>query len=287
MVREIVQFLLGNLVFFFMLVAGLEIDLRDVRQFWRRPGTVALCARALLIVFVGLPILALSIVSIIPMPLPLKGLILLIAICPGKLFILKNLRKAEANIPLAVNVTSLVVLASPFLVPIWVSVTGRIHTVDMSLSSFSVLDLTLRKVLVPFAAGVLLRHLAPQWARSMSHFVDRVASVALLLAIALILILGVPNLGQLVPGGLAAIFTITAGGILMGLGAGGPRPDEQNAVMQATVPGDPTLVLAIVAQNFPEARIQALLAACIVARTFMLIPLQRWVKAGLSHSRTG
>jgi BASS family bile acid:Na+ symporter len=275
--RPIVGFLIRHLVELIMLAVGLRSSWSELSELRRRPRLIL---RSLLVIDVLVPLLALLVVRLVPMPPMEAGMILLIAICPAAPLFLRKARGAGARGATALNVLLVASLLAPISVALWLTAFDRGGALPLSFPPGVVSRVVLGSIVLPLALGMLFRRYRPAAAERVASLLDKVSAAVLILAAVAVVALARPVLSDFVPGALIALAIVTLGSALMGHLAGGPLLADRAAVGYAAAFGNPAIALAIVARARPDlsAELAAPLAAYLLLRALALVPYGLWLK---------
>ncbi len=265
MLSNIVPFLLKNTMTSLALAVGLHTTPDAIRSTWTERRLIA---RALLVLEVGVPLLALLVVTIVPMWPGAMALIALMAVCPGTPVILGRVRDR----PLAVVVVALASALAPLLVPAWVAVLNRVIPLPLAIQPLGLMRVTFLKVLLPLVAGVIVAGLFPRAAEKLAHVFWVVFLATCALAVAFVLKVGAPFLLHANASAVVGVVLVSVGASALGHWAGMPRPADSRAFATFAVLGNPALALAVVAYTFPGFRAQAPLAAYLIVRALAFMP---------------
>lgn len=283
MLSTLVSFVVGHLVFALMLSVGLQASLRDLRDLQRRPG---LYLRALVVLELAVPLLALVAVTLFRPPRIAAGALLVMAVCPGVPLVTRTVGRKGGDLHTALNIVLVVTLLAPLTVPAWLAVLGHVYGQPLSLSPGAVFDTVVPVLVLPLVMGMVLRVLAPRWAPTVGRVASVFVVVALVVTALVLLVSGGRMLLQLTPRMLPAqLFLITVSAAL-GHWAGGPRREDRITLAFAAVLDNPALALAIVEANFPDSPARPVLAVYLLGRMLSLLPYQLWAKRrGVAASR--
>jgi BASS family bile acid:Na+ symporter len=156
MIRQLVVFLLHSLVFAMLLSVGLRTSIADVRAVLARRDLIA---RTVLMANLVVPILAILVTAWLSRQPLAKGLILIMAICPGAPLVLGRFKNQEHAPTVLLAAISLVAVVT---VPLWTAIFERLYTTHLEISAGQVALLTLRGLLLPLGLGVVIRQLRPK-----------------------------------------------------------------------------------------------------------------------------
>jgi BASS family bile acid:Na+ symporter len=281
-IADVIHFLLRHLVGALMLGVGLAARPRELAQIWHQRR---LYARALLVMELAVPLLAIATVTAFRLPPLVGALILLMAICPGAAFIpVAAGEQGEPYSPIGLNLLVLVSLLMPVMVPLWVWVIGELSRFELAVTPGDVLNEVVPSVFAPLLLGVAVRHVFPRGADLLARVAHRFFAIALAVAIAGALYVGAPLFLNAPLSALLAVLVVVLGAALMGFWAGSPQLETRRASGLAAALGNPGLVLAIVAASYPDFRAAALMAAYLLFRKLALVPFELWA---LRHGPPG
>jgi BASS family bile acid:Na+ symporter len=272
MVRQILSFLLGYLVFALVLFIGLQTSPADLRRALRSSG---LLARTVLVANVAVPLLTLFVVLLLTLPPRVEAMLLLMAICPGAPFLLLRY-KSQAALPSVLLID--VSLWALVTTPMWVAIVNRLFPFHFQTSALQVLLVLAKTVLLPLALGVLIRRLLPRLAPPLARVASLYYQATLVIAVVLVLIKGGPAVLQTPPLAIAEIVLLALASALMGHWAGGPTAEGRSVVANLAALGNPALAVAIASRSFPDFRVPAMLLAYLLLRALALVPYRLWSK---------
>ena len=275
MLRQIVLFLVQNLVFALLLSVGLRTSVADLKDAFKRRSLIG---RTVLVAAVGVPLLAMVLVSILPLTPVARAFILLVSICPGAPLIVRRLQDKMHLSAVVLEAVSLVALVT---VPLWAAVMGRLFAQEYQVSVSQVTLVTLRGVLLPMLLGLAIRQFVPRIAAPLAKAATIFYTVALVIALVVVLYRGAPYILEVRPMALLAVVLLTLGAALLGHWAGGPLPEDRNLSATVAALGNPALVAAIAAATYPELKFGAVIAAFVIVRALALLPYVLWMKRRL------
>lgn len=276
MLATLVAFLLKYLVFALMLSVGCGTRAGDFADVRRRPR---LYARALAVMLIGVPLLAMVVVAVFDLSPRTTGLILLMAVCPGAPFIATATKaKGASHSPVGLNLLVLVSAVVPLTVPIWVAILDRVYPFEISIAPAQVLRAVIPSVVVPLLIGVAIRRLLPRAADVIGRVAHYFFLAAMAVAIVVVLALGAPVFREVSPLTYLAELVVVTGSALLGYWAAGPAREERRVLGVTAALGNPGLALAIVAASYPGFKAAAFMAAYVLLRKLALIPFEQWIK---------
>ena len=275
MLREVAKFLVGNLVFASLLAVGLQTRFSDIIDAVRNPR---LLRRALLVIEIVIPLLAILMVKLVATePVP-AGVVLLFSICPGVALLPFVVKMKGGRVPTALGLLLILTAIAPVTVPVWLSILNRIFSVQFVADPGVLVAKLVPTVLIPLAIGLAVRHFLPAAGDRIARWVNWFMIAAIAVAVVVVIAVGGKMLGQIEPLGALGMFVIVGVSMLLGHWAGGPTFVDRKAVAMAAALGNPALVLLIVKQSYPELEVNALVMAYVLIRVVMMLPYNIWAK---------
>lgn len=248
-------------LFILMLSIGLSQGFANIAYLWRRPG---LLGRCLLASFVVVPLAAMLIAQVIPMPFPVRVGLATMAICPGAPMIYRKLLKGRALPNLAGSFQVTTALLAVVMVPIWISIFARLYPNDITVDPPTIFRLVAMAQLIPIAAGLAIRGWFPELADDLDQPVFKLGSFLLLGLLFVILVVALPKvLTAGIPAVIGAVL-FAAACLLAGHFLGGPEPASRLTIAVANGTRNAGLALAIATANFSDPGILAAIATYAV-----------------------
>lgn len=264
MLAAIATFLLKNMMSALMLAVGLRTPMAAFRAAWAERRLVV---RALLVLELGVPLLALATVLLLPLGFQATGIITIMAVCPGAPMILKKVRDRVV----VLVIVALVSILAPISVPAWVAVLHRALPHELGIRPGTLAQITLLRQVLPLSLGVGIATALPRAAARISPVAWGIFFAGFALALVLVLYLGVPVLIHTSPLVIVAGAIVVLGSAAMGHPAGRPRPEDEKALAIVAMLGNPALATAVIAESYPGYKAGALMAAYAIGRGLVLI----------------
>jgi BASS family bile acid:Na+ symporter len=254
---------------------GLQSSRDDLLYLLRRPRVLG---RSLVSMFVVMPLFVLLMTSVVSFNRAVLVALIALSISPVPPLLPRKVTKstglASYGLGLMVTAASL----SIALIPLATYFLGKYFHRPFAMGPGAVAKLIVPSVLIPIAAGVLLRKLAPAIARRIGHPLARIAGIMLLLGVICILAFAAPAVWSLVGNGTILAFVAF---ILVGLAAGhllgGRDPDERVTLALCTACRHPALAVAIAVANVPEEHhVFAAVLLYVLLNVVLTIPYVAW-----------
>jgi BASS family bile acid:Na+ symporter len=266
------QWLAAHAIALLMLGVGLSTDRAVIRDLH---GRSRLLVRALVVVWIVVPLCALLVIYVVHPSRAGAGVLMVMAICPGVPLALGKSTRAHGD-----RRTSLLILISTALTAIiftvvWGAVLTRSGALTVPVSVLDVARVVLPMVLVPFAIGRAIIVLAPRLAPALTRL-----SRLLFIAGAALLVIGAiragaPALRDLGARDIFAALLVPNAALAIGYLAT-PAPRSQRiSVAYAAALGNPALAIAVITQAVPGTSVlqfSALIVAFVLLRAIALLP---------------
>jgi len=263
-----------------MLAVGLSMSVAALRATWTERRVVG---RALLVLELGVPLLALATVLLLPVGVQATAVIAIMAVCPGAPMILKKVRDR----PVVLVIVALVSLLAPISVAAWVAVLDRALPHELGVRAGTLAQITLLRQVLPLAIGVGIAAVLPRAARLLARVAWGFFYVGFALALVLVLYKGAPVLVHTSPIAIVAGGIVLLGSAVMGHLAGRPRPEDEKGLAIVAVLENPALASAVIAESYPGFKPGALMAAYVLGRALVLLLFafvaRQWSKRSGRH----
>ncbi|WP_163785217.1 symporter [Myxococcus vastator] len=279
-VRHGVEFAVRHLVVLMGFVLGLAVDASAVKHAMRLPAY----ARGLPLILLGVPLLALLVVHLLPLPPIAGGILLLMAVSPGVPSVAIAAYRQRGDLSLTVALSLTLSLAAIVCLPLSLRLlSGFFPAVFKAPPTLQLLERVMLPFLVPLAAGWSLRAWRPRLARRLMGPMLWLFKAVFVVAILVLLLISGPRLRDVGGWMVLGMLVMTLGSALLGHLAGGPRPQDRTTLALAAVFGNPSIALAVAAASYQDLRLAPFLAVYLVLRTLALLPYLLWNKHHLRH----
>jgi len=261
-----------------MLSVGLRTD-RALFHELRARGP--LLARALVIVWLIVPMLALTVLYALRPPQFVAITLMVMAICPGVPLVLRKSQKAQGDPRMSLLLVIASALTAMFCVPLWATLLSRTTQVDISLAPLDVVKVVVPIVLAPYVVGRLINELSPRVARVLAKVADGLFIAGFVVIALALIIRRVPSFDALTLRGLVAAVIISLGAAALGYVSATATLANRISVGYGAALGNPALALAVMAhvsQVHDQPAAIALVVAFVLVRVLALIPFSIWLK---------
>jgi BASS family bile acid:Na+ symporter len=229
---------------------GLGANTEEKWYLLRRPGLVA---RSLFAQDIAMPLVAAAVALVFELEPALAIALITLAISPVPATLPKRLIKAGATADYVFGLLVTAALFSIVFVPAAILVLGGAFGVAVYIPARAIAAVVLATLLLPLAAGLAVRRLAPPFARRMERPFSAVATVLLLASLLPVLITAWPAMVALChSGALVAITSYSVLGHTVGHWLGGPEHRNRVVLAVSTASRHPAVAIAIAQIGFPH-----------------------------------
>ncbi|MEO0565315.1 MAG: bile acid:sodium symporter [Chloroflexota bacterium] len=228
---------------------GLKLTLREIFEPLKR---VSLVARAVLVNFVVAPLIAYILARTLGINQQFSIGLLILGVAAGSPFAAKLSAIAKGDLAytagLMVLLQLITIVYAPFILMIALD--------DIEIDSWGMVQSLVSTMLIPLAAGLIVRARYKDLAQSLIPHIANAASVALILQFVSGLFMGSGDLLSLVTtGALAAATLFTVLMLTVGFFMGGPTQETRVVTGLVTAQRSVSAALLIAAQNFADVRV--------------------------------
>jgi predicted Na+-dependent transporter len=253
-------------VFAVMFDLGLGIVPREFRWVLQHPG---LLLRGLFAVLVAVPVLALVLVRAFDLPRGVEIGIVLMAISPGAPVALRRSLGAGGHRAFAPALQILVATLAVVSMPLSIAALNHLYSGHASLAPREVARQVFIAQLLPLGVGIAVRRFAPG-----------LATLLLVVLLALVMIDIAPVILTTRTGAAIAIVALTALAALTGHALGGPHHATRTAVGICAAARNPGLALLVATLNSAPTGVVATVFAYLVISALTLVPYVAFSRRG-------
>jgi bile acid:Na+ symporter, BASS family len=254
---------------------GLHATREDLLYLLRRPRVLV---RSLAAMFVVMPVFAILMTRFVPFNRAVVIALIALSISPVPPILPRKVTKSGGHPPYGLGLMVTAASFSIVFVPLAVYLIGKYFHRPFAMGPDAVAKLIGLSVLVPLAAGIVFRKVAPTIAERIADPLARIAGIVLLIGILCILAFSLPAAWALIGNGtIVAFVAFVIVGIAVGHFLGGPGSEQRVTLAISTASRHPALALAIAGVNIPEERrvIHAVLLYQVVS-ALITIPYVAW-----------
>jgi BASS family bile acid:Na+ symporter len=254
---------------------GLRATIADATYVLRRP---VLILRGFLAMGVIVPLAAAALAALFPLHPAVEIALLAMAVGPVPPILPTKQLRLGGRSSYVHGLLVAAALAAIVVIPAAIEVLGWLFQREAHVGAGLVARVVGTTVLLPLAAGIAVRRVAPALAERVEPWLSR-AGNALLLAGLLVVVLAMwRDVASLVGDGtVVAIATVVGVGLAAGHWLGGPDPDDRTSLAIASSMRHPGVALAIARLNFPEETlVPAAIVLFIVVNVLVTLPYGIW-----------
>jgi BASS family bile acid:Na+ symporter len=267
---EIVKLALQVSIMLTVFGFGLRATVEDALYLVRHPRMLVI---SLVSMFIVMPFIALALILVFDPPQLARVALVALALSPVPPILLTRQRKAGGQASYGLGLTAAVSILSVVLVPALVAFLGRLMDSPYELGPAAVAGQVVVAVVLPLAAGMLVRAFLPCVADRLEKPVALVANVVLSAAAVVVLVAAFPRLAQVFTfGTVAAIVIFTVLGLAFGHILAGPDPGDSAVLALASAVRHPGIALAVAAANFPSLDVGAVIILYLLIGAVVCIP---------------
>jgi len=256
---------------------GLNASLRKALFLFRRPDDLA---NALVSMYAVMPAVAVAAALVFDLPTVVKVALVACSISPIPPILPSKAIRAGEDDSYAIGLLVAGSVLSIVLVPVALELFQVIFDMPLQMTPAMVGAIVLETVLVPLAAGIAVRFVAPWFALRAAGPTATLASALLVFALIPVLLSRSEELVSLMGGGTLTALALFAGaGLVVGHALGGPSNEDRRVLALYTSVRHPGVAVAIVQTNFPDQQLvlSAVLLAMLVS-ALIALPYASWAK---------
>jgi BASS family bile acid:Na+ symporter len=262
-------------VFLIVFSLGLGSTQEDALYLLRRPRQLV---RSLLSMNVVMPLVAAGLAAVFDFPGALNISLVALAVSPVPPILPKRQLRAGGRASYAVGLLMVAALLAIVFIPLALKLIALGFGKEAHVPEAAVARLVAITVLVPIAAGIVVRRLAPAFAARAARPIS-LGAMALLGVIVMLLLVRAwrPAVSLIGDGHVLALAAFVAIGLIVGHLLGGPDPRDRVVLALATASRHPGVALAIAAANFPqEKRVMGAILLYLVISLIVSVAYLAW-----------
>jgi bile acid:Na+ symporter, BASS family len=229
---------------------GLVLGFNGIARLWRRPS---LLVRYLIAAFLIVPVAAMVVTKVLPLPFEVRAGIGAMAIIPGAPVIYRKMVKGSADAELAGSFQATMALLSIVLVHLWFGVISALYPTVAAAPLATVFKQVMLVQGIPLLCGAAIAHWLPELADDFNEPLNRISSAMLVGVVLLVLAIGLPLVLKAGVLPVVAVVLMAAASLLAGHFLGGSDPTTRQTIAVANATRNAGLAIALIALNFPEA----------------------------------
>ena len=260
---------------------GLGSTQEDALYLLHRPRQLV---RSLLSMNVVMPLVAAGLAAVFDFPAALNISLVALAVSPVPPILPMRQLRAGGRAPYAVGLLMAAALLAIVFIPLALNLIALGFGKEAHVPETAVARLVAITVLVPIAAGIVVRRRAPAFAARAARPIS-LGALALLGVVVVLLLIRAwrPAVSLIGDGHVLAIAAFVAIGLIVGHLLGGPDPRDRVVLALATASRHPGVALAIAAANFPqENRVMGAILLYLLISLIVSVAYLAWRRRALA-----
>ena len=247
-IKELLSSFAQITVFATLLSMGLTLGFSGMTRLWRQPSLLVRCVVA---AFVLVPLAAMVVTKVLPLPFEVRAGIAAMAVIPGSPVTYRKMLKGAGDPELAGSFQATMALLAIVLVPLWFGIISALYPND----AVAPLSAVGRQILlmqgIPLICGAAIRHWLPDFTEDFAEPLNRISSAMLIGVVLLILVIGLALVLKAGALPILAGVLMAAAALVAGHYLGGPDPFMRQTIAQATASRNAGLAIVLMTLNFP------------------------------------
>jgi predicted Na+-dependent transporter len=252
-----------------MLAMSLSLSLQQMTQPLKNVRLVIL---ALLANFVLVPLLAYTIIRLIPLEPSLQVGVILLGTAAGAPFIPKLVQGARGNVAYAVGLMFLIMVVTIFYLPVALPLLLS----GVEVNPWDIASSLIVTMLIPLLIGILIKSHSPDVADHYAPVMQKISGLSILLLLVVGLGLNISNILSFIgTRGIAAVVLLIVGSLVIGTLLGGRDPGVRTAMGLSTANRNGAAALLVATQNFSGTDTLPFVLVGVVLMLLILLPFAR------------
>jgi bile acid:Na+ symporter, BASS family len=267
--EAIARFLAVHAIALLMLAVGLRTPSAIVADIAGRWSTLM---RALAVVWIAVPLLALLVVYALQPPPIAAGTLIVTAICPGVPLVLGKSKRARGDATMSLLVLVATAITALVLVPLWAAVLTHVTSLQLTFGMRDAAAVLVPNVVLPFAVGRVIREAVPRVARTAEVIVQVLFFAGIAILVVFALARGGSALQLLTARDVAAAALISIGAGAIGYLVAPKVFAVRVSLTYAAALGNPALALSVMMLSYRHVNVVPFVLAFVLVRAVALLP---------------
>jgi BASS family bile acid:Na+ symporter len=275
---EAIRLALPASIWLLVFATGLHAEHRHAIYFFRNPGELG---RALLAIFIVMPLLALSMARTFELAPAVKIALVAFALSPVPPLMPTQVTKVSRATDYTIGLLVAASVLSIAIIPLAMLLIDRTAARHLGISPIVIAKQMSIGILAPLALGMTFRRFAVTHVDGLARIISTIAMVVLAVCLVLILVASRHALGSLLGNGaVLAIAVLVTAGLATGHLLGGPDPEHRSVLAIATSVRHPGIAIAIAHTNFPEQKLAgAAVLLCLLVGAVVVTAYRKWASS--------
>ena len=261
---------------------GLAVGPGEYLAAWRDPG---LMLRGVFCNVVAFPVIALAVARVFDLPVAAEVGMMIMAVSPGAPIALRRSLRAGGDAGFAIALQVTLAAVAVVSLPLTIELLDKHYGAEAQVSAASIAKQVFVGQLLPFLLGCGARRLLGARRPRVEPGVSALATVLLLLFVALVLLNFWTPIGATTVRVAAAIAVATACALALGHAMGGPAAATRTTLAIGTAARNAGLALLVVSVNHMPATVQAAVLAYLLLAALAITPYVIWRRTGSARIR--
>jgi BASS family bile acid:Na+ symporter len=240
---------------------GLRLDIEKATYLLRDPQRLL---RSLLVVDLLLPVVAILMITLLPLPLDARVGLGLMAACPGAPLLTRRVEKAFGSFDYSASLQLTACILAVITVPVTLEIFSTFVPVDIFPAPQVIGRQVVEVQLIPIAIGLLIRQFFVELADQITQPVIKLANVLFMVLVILALTQVFNVFKQLSPLIVIAIVMILVVGLSLGHILGGPALETRTTLAISAIARNAGLAIYLALTYFPELRLLSVILGYII-----------------------
>lgn len=261
---------------------GLKTKADDVFALIREP---ALMVRALLAVFVIMPIIAVVLSRLFDFRPPVEVALIALAISPVPPLLPQKEEQAGGIAHHVLGLMAVFGVLAVLTVPLALEILGLVFSRYLTIQPYVVARIVLVSTVLPLAVGMVMRALLPRAAASLERVITLIARILLPLAALALVVLTASAIWTLIGDGtIVAILLFLVSGFAIGHALGGRKSSHGLALALCTAFRHPAIAFSIAFANFPDEGVGAAIVLYLIVGLIVGLPYVVWQRRRIQRA---
>jgi BASS family bile acid:Na+ symporter len=275
---EAIRLALPASIWLLVFATGLHAEHRHATYFFRNTGELG---RAVLAMFILMPLLALSMARTFELNPAVKVALVAFALSPVPPLMPTQVTKVSRATDYTIGLLVAASVLSIAIIPLAMVLIERTAARHLTMSPIVIAKQMSVGILVPLAVGMTVRRFVASQAARIARAVSTIAMVVLAVCLVLILVVSRHAVGSLIGNGtILAIAVLVTAGLATGHLLGGPDPEHRSVLAIATSERHPGIAITIAHTNFPEQKLAgAAVLLCLLVDAVVVTAYKKWANS--------
>lgn len=281
--KEIIPLVFAGSLFALVLAVGLDAELDELLSLFGKPWRLL---KAVLAVNVVVPVAACLLIAVFPISHVAKAGILLMAVSPVPPLVPGKELKVGGGRTYSYAVYTALILLAVLVVPVSLELLHALYGVRIAIPTAGVVRNVALTVVAPIILGLVIRRVAPAFAKRATPALRLIAMIMLGVAFVPMMIGAWPAFAPLIGDGTLLVMALVATVALLGGHLlGGPNMHDRAALAVTAATRHPGIALMIVSANAADPHVSAAVLGFMIVGIVAAIPYQVLIKRRIAAAR--